>query len=163
MHFVRRRSSGLFVGIRCARFACDRCLLTPDPTGKPDGSKCDRSALGPSSRARRLRRRVDQFAIDLGGFPRRCRPLPRHALRARNPSADIRERFGAADRTALLIVNLLAVQAETRDAKVHRLMINPRRDNSPSVRGNARVALRSRGPRVSRVLSSDQTQTKIPE
>ena len=109
----------LLVGIACRRFPGSGWLLSKHPTREPDCSERDRSPLRPSSSAGIAGSRVDQFSVDLGGFCRRCRLLSRHALRPWNPSTDVRERFRAADRTALLIVNLLTVEAETRNAKVH--------------------------------------------
>jgi hypothetical protein len=80
-----------------------------------------------------VRRRIDQFTIDLRRFARYRRPLTREAIRPWNPAADVRKRFRAANGTTLLIVNLLAVEAQARKAKLHALMINPLRTASIGV------------------------------
>jgi hypothetical protein len=149
----------LLVGIACRRFPGNGWLLSKHPTREPDCSERDRSPLRPSSSAGIAGSRVDQFSVDLGGFCRRCRLLSRHALRPWNPSADVRERFRAADRTALLIVNLLTVEAETRNAKVHELMINPQTNLNTWVRSE--VAVHSSTTNVIKSVLVSDTRPKL--
>jgi hypothetical protein len=103
-------------GDRVDFFSGARLLIVsfpPRPTRKPQNGQSNRSSFHP-----RTRRACRQFSVGLC-FGRRGRTRAHPALRRRDPSREVGERFGGANGTGLRVMNILAVKTDAGDSELH--------------------------------------------